>query len=73
MQEERRPVASSLSSAYLSEHRRKRVSGKTRCDHVPDATNPFASRLAGTRITRIGVEWVPVVLDLVAVGIRYDS
>ena len=45
---------------------------QTRSADMPDPSNPFASRLAGARITRIGVEWVPVVRDLIAVGIRYD-
>ena len=46
---------------------------QTRRANMPDATNPFASGLAGARITGKGIERVAVVLNLVPIGIRDDG
>src|SRR5260370_41907221 len=45
---------------------------QTRCADMQDPSNPSASRLAETPITRIGLERMPVVRDLVADGSRHD-
>ena len=73
MQGKRYPKASSLPFDTCA-----RIAGmvslrQTRRDDMPDATNPFASRLAGTRITCIGREGVAVVFHLVAIGVCDDG